>query len=217
MKLFPHPLYPIADPAGRPGRSHVALVEAMVSAGIRFLQLRVKHESTRAFIDIARAAKAVTDRAGAALIINDRADIARLVDAAGVHLGQDDLPPRVAREILGPAKLIGFSTHSPTQIEAAVRAGGIDYVAFGPIFPTRSKENPDPVQGLETLREVRRLCPLPLAAIGGITAANLLDVLQTADAVAVISAITDADDPEEATRRLLRLARAAVTRPPGTS
>jgi thiamine-phosphate pyrophosphorylase len=210
---FPAPLYPIVDAGGAPGRTEVALAEAVLGAGAPLLQLRVKARPTRDLIEIARAVKALADRVGAALIVNDRADVAALIDAAGVHLGQDDLPPPAARAIVGPAKIVGFSTHSPAQLAAAVRAGSIDYVAFGPIFPTRSKENPDPVQGIESLSAVRRLCPLPLVAIGGIDRTTLPAVLGTgADAVALIGAISGASDPAAATRELLAAARAAVRR-----
>ncbi|MGD9763062.1 MAG: thiamine phosphate synthase [Candidatus Binatia bacterium] len=205
---FPDPLYPIAD-AGSCA-DVVALAEAILSAGARLLQLRAKGCSTRAVIDLARAVKARTDRAGAVLIVNDRADIAQLVDAAGVHLGQDDLPPTAARAMLGAAKIIGTSTHTPQQADAALRAGAIDYLAYGPIFATHSKADPDPVQGLDALAAVRRRCPLPLVAIGGITAANARAVRTAgADAVAVIAAIAKADDPAVATRQLLAAARSA--------
>ncbi len=207
---FPSPLYPIVDPVGAPGRSHVELAEAVVAAGIRFFQLRVKSQPTGAYVEIARAVKVIADRAGAQLIINDRADIARLIDAAGVHLGQDDLPPERARAVLGPEKLIGWSTHNAQQLVAAARAGVADYLAFGPIFPTRSKERPDPVQGLATLAEVRRLTTLPLAAIGGITRGTIAEVLRAgADAAAMIGAIAHADDSRVATQALEQTAQAA--------
>jgi len=201
---FSAPLYPIADTLDRTDRTYVELTEAILSAGVGLVQLRVKKASTRAFVEFARAVKASTDRRGAQLIINDRPDIARLVDAAGVHLGQDDLPPVAAREILGPGKILGFSTHSAAQTEAAVRAGFANYLAFGPIFATESKERPDPEQGLQGLRQARRLCPLPLVAIGGVCGANMDAVFRSgADAVALIGAITRADDPGAATRSLL--------------
>src|SRR6185369_16058633 len=156
---FPSPLYPIADAAA--GRDVVALAEQMLAGGARLLQLRAKDATTRALIDVARAVKQRTDRAGARLIINDRADVAKLVGAAGVHLGQDDLPPAAARALLGDTAIVGISTHDLEQVDAAVTAGGIDYLAFGPIFTTASKRNPDPVQGLDALRAVRARCPLP--------------------------------------------------------
>jgi|MudIll2142460700_1097286.scaffolds.fasta_scaffold344226_2 thiamine-phosphate diphosphorylase len=208
---FPSPLYPIVDPVGVPGRAHVELAEAVVAAGIRLFQLRVKQQPTGVFVEVARAVKAIADRGGAQLIINDRADIARLLDAAGVHLGQDDLPPEAARVVLGPRKVIGWSTHNPAQLEAAARAGVADYLAFGPIFPTQSKERPDPAQGVATLAAVRRLTSRPLVAIGGISAATVADVLRAgADAVAVIGAIAQAADPCAATQALERQVRAAT-------
>jgi thiamine-phosphate pyrophosphorylase len=127
-----------------------------------------------------------------------------------VHLGQDDLPPAAARAILGPDKVIGFSSHNLDQVDAAIREGGIDYLAFGPIFATASKRDPDPLQGLAALAAARARCPLPLVAIGGITQATLAEVLAAgADAVALIGAIAGAADPREATRTLLAAARAA--------
>jgi thiamine-phosphate pyrophosphorylase len=202
---FPTHLYPIIDTLGDPTRSHLELAEAILAAGVPLLQLRVKNQPTRVFVDMARAVKATADRYGAQLIINDRTDIAKLVDAAGVHLGQDDLPVAAAREILGAHKLVGYSTHNVAQAEAAARAGVADYLGFGPIFPTTSKERPDPVQGLDGLRAVRDRVALPLVAIGGITAATLEDVLAAgADAVAMIGEIVRAGDITAQVRALLR-------------
>jgi len=201
---FPSPLYPIADAAA--GRDVVALAEQMLAGGARLLQLRAKDATTRALIDVARAVKQRTDRAGARLIVNDRADVAALVGADGVHLGQDDLPPAAARALLGAGAIIGVSTHTLSQVDAAVAAGGIDYLAFGPIFTTASKRNPDPVQGLDVLRRVRQRCTLPLVAIGGIDASTAATVRAAgADAIAVISAIAAATDPMRATRELTDL------------
>ncbi|MGH7786294.1 MAG: thiamine phosphate synthase, partial [Candidatus Binatia bacterium] len=168
---FPSPVYPIADAVD--GRDTLALAEALLAGGARLLQLRAKTLATGAFVELARAVKAAADRAGALLIINDRTDIARLIDAGGVHLGQDDLPPADARALLGQDKVIGVSTHTLDQVDAALAAGAIDYLAFGPIFATRSKRDPDPVQGLDALRATRARCPLPLVAIGGIDATTL--------------------------------------------
>ncbi len=208
LPVFSCPIYPIIDTLGLPARSHVELARAFTSAGVPLLQLRVKDQSTRVFLDLARAVKEITDAADVALIINDRADIARLVDAAGVHLGQDDLPPAAARALLGPDKIIGFSTHNQKQAFAAAEAGLADYIGFGPIFPTSSKSNPDPVVGIDGLREVRRLVTLPLVAIGGITGANMSLALEAgADAVAMIGGIVRAVDVEENLRELMRRAR----------
>ncbi len=202
---FPSPLYPIADTGL--GRDVLALADAILVGGAKLLQLRAKDATTGELVALARAVKARADRAGVLLIINDRADVAGLVGASGVHLGQDDLPPAAARAILGPDKLIGLSTHDLDQVDAAVRAGAIDYLAFGPIFATASKRHPDPIQGLAPLAAVRARCRLPLVAIGGIDASNLAAVLATgADAVAVIGAIAAVPNPEAATRELLHAA-----------
>jgi thiamine-phosphate pyrophosphorylase len=204
MFTFPSHLYPIVDTLGDLKLSHVALAQAMLDAGVRFLQLRVKDQPARRFVEIARAVKAVTDGYHARLIINDRADVAKLIDAAGVHLGQDDLPVRAARGILGPNAIIGFSTHNVAQAEAAARADIADYIGFGPIYPTTSKERADPVQGLEGLRLVRSRVKLPIVAIGGITTATMGDVLAAgADAVAMIGEIVRADDVSVKVRALL--------------
>jgi thiamine-phosphate pyrophosphorylase len=204
---FPQPLYPIADVV--PGRDALALVDAILAGGARFLQLRAKQLATGELVELARAAQQRAARAGALLILNDRADVARLVGAAGVHLGQDDLPPGEARTLLGADAIIGWSTHDARQVDAAMRAGAIDYLAYGPIFATASKANPDPVQGIGALAAVRARVKLPLVAIGGITEATIADVRAGgADAVAVIGAIAGSDDPAAATRRLL--ARAAA-------
>ena len=129
----------------------------MLAAGVPLLQLRVKDEPTGRFVEIARAVKALADRHRALLIINDRADIAKLVDAAGVHLGQDDLPVAAARQILGPDKIIGLSTHNLAQAEAAARDGIADYIGFGPIFPTASKDATR--SGARPRRPARRCAP----------------------------------------------------------
>lgn len=201
---FPSPLYPIVDTLGDTHRSHVAIAREMIHAGVRFLQLRVKDRSTVEVVDIARQVKAIADAVGAALVINDRADVARLIDAAGVHLGQLDLPPRDARAVVGKGKLIGLSTHCAEQVDVAAGSGEVDYIGFGPIFSTASKDNPDPVQGLEGLRAARRRCALPIAAIGGITAATMDSVLAAgADTVAMIGEIVRAPDIGAKVRRLL--------------
>lgn len=176
----------------------------MLSGGARFLQLRVKGVGTAEFVDVARAVKRLTDSVGAALIVNDRADVARLVDAAGVHLGQTDLPPRAARAVLGEGKVIGLSTHSLDQVDAAMRLRELDYIAYGPIFATTSKENPDPVQGIEGLRAAHRLTHVPIVAIGGITENTMPEVLAAgADAVAMIGELIRSPDLEAAVRTLI--------------
>lgn len=204
--LFPFPsrLYPIIDTLGDPQRSHVELARAVLAAGAPLLQLRVKDCPTGEFVEIARAVKALADATQAQLIINDRADVAKLVDAAGVHLGQTDLPLAAARQILGPGKIIGYSTHTIAQAEAAARAGIADYIGVGPVYATASKQHPDPVIGLDGLRTARSRITLPIVAVGGITAATMRAVLSAgADAVAMIGEIVRAADVEATVRALL--------------
>jgi thiamine-phosphate pyrophosphorylase len=182
-------LYAITD-TRLSGLSHAEQVGRLILGGARLIQLREKHASAREFFREAAAALQVARALGARLIINDRVDIALALGADGVHLGQDDLPPEAARRLLGERALIGFSTHN---LEQAVAAAGlpIDYLAIGPIFPTASKENPDPVVGLGGLLQVRAALPsLPLVAIGGMTLENGPQALASgADSLAVISAL----------------------------
>lgn len=167
-------LYPILDTESLARRSCdvVQAAEAMLAGGARILQFRHKRDYTREVFDRLRTVAALCHGAGAAFIVNDRADLARLVDA-GVHLGQDDLPPSDARRILGPQRLIGLSTHNSEQLSAA-RTEPIDYIAFGPVFATLSKTNANPSVGLDGLSLVT--CTdaggLPVVAVGGITREN---------------------------------------------
>jgi thiamine-phosphate pyrophosphorylase len=127
-------------------------------------------------------------------VVNDRADIARIVGADGLHVGQDDLMGTDARKVVGPGVLLGVSTHHLAQLAAAA-AQPVDYVAIGPVFPTRTKDNPDPVVGLEMVRRARAATSRPLVAIGGITRENARSVVEAgADGVAVISDLLDAPD-----------------------
>lgn len=207
---FPLPVYPIIDTLGAPCRSHYDLAARVIAAGAPLLQLRVKRGATRQFLELARAVQILAARGGAALIVNDRADIACAVGAAGVHLGQDDLPPADVRRWLGPGAIIGWSTHSAEQVAAANRDAVVDYVGFGPVFDTQSKEHPDPVQGVDGLRRARAITALPLVAIGGITAERLPAVLAAgADAAAVIGAVVSAPDPGAAFSELVRRCRPA--------
>jgi thiamine-phosphate pyrophosphorylase len=191
MRRFNLPkLYAITD-ARLSGLAHEEQLRRLSEGGATFVQLREKHASPREFYREAEAALRVAHARGITLIINDRADIALALRADGVHLGQDDLDPTAARRLLGDDFVIGYSTHSLEQLEAAARLP-VDYVAFGPVFPTRTKENPDPVVGLELLARARAaLDPLiPLVAIGGVTRENAHAALDAgADSVAVVSAL----------------------------
>jgi thiamine-phosphate pyrophosphorylase len=190
MKPILPKLYAITD-ARLSGLSHAAQVARLAEGGAGLVQLREKHASPREFYREAQDAVRAARERGVVVIINDRADIALAVEADGVHLGQDDLPPAAARRLLGERFIIGYSTHSLAQLAAAARLP-VDYVAFGPVFPTLTKEHPDAVVGLELLARARAaLDPsIPLVAIGGVTRTNARAALDAgADAVAVISAL----------------------------
>jgi len=200
MKLTLPKLYALTD-ARLSGLSHAEQLRLLAAGGARLIQLREKHAGPREFARDAAAAVAVARSLGVLVVVNDRVDIALACGADGVHLGQDDLDPSAARRLVGPDFLIGYSTHTLEQALAAARLP-VDYVAFGPVFPTSTKERPDAVVGLELLRRVRdALDPaLPLVAIGGITTENARRVLAAgADSVAVASALVGA--PDEIERR----------------
>lgn len=169
--------------------THAEITHLLLVGGARVIQLRDKDASAKELLDAARACLALTRPAGAKLIINDRVDVALAADADGVHLGQDDLRVDEAREILGLEKIIGLSTHSIEQFQAALHTSA-DYLAVGPVYTTSTKENPSPVVGLELVTAAKALADRPLVAIGGITIARAPAVIQAgADSVAVISAL----------------------------
>jgi thiamine-phosphate pyrophosphorylase len=181
-------LYAITDRV-LSGLSHAAQVSALCAGGARLIQLREKQLSTEDFCAQARESIRIAREYSAKILINDRVDVALAVKADGVHLGQDDLPVENARQILGKLSIIGFSTHNLEQAKLAT-ALPVDYLAIGPVFPTKTKVNPDPVLGLEGLRKVRNeTVPMPLVAIGGINQENVLETLATADSVAVVHAL----------------------------
>lgn len=166
----------------------LTLARRALRAGCPILQLRAKRLDDRSFIDLASELRALCVNAGATFVINDRADIARVVDAGGLHLGQEDLSVDDARRVVGDIH-IGVSTHNQGQAAQAERDGA-DLVAFGPVFETKTKENPDPVVGLGMLAEVSRMVAAPVVAIGGITPQNAGETLRAgARYVAVISAL----------------------------
>ena len=185
-------------------RDDEALARALVGEA-RVLQVRIKSRSGPTDADlvlrVARMARRVCDGAGAALIVNDRIDIALAADADGVHLGQNDLPLGEARRIAG-GLWIGVSTHDVAQVRSAC-AGGADYLGFGPVFTTTTKERPDPVQGIAGLRAaVAAAGGTPIVAIGGITAEHAAEIYRTgAQAICAISAVNSARDPGDAARQ----------------
>jgi len=195
-------LYAIVDPLDGE-RAPAALAALLLAGGARLVQLRLKPATSRELLAAAERIRPLAHAAGALFLVNDRPDVARAVEADGVHLGQDDLPVAAARRVLGPGRLVGVSTHDVEQARAAV-ADGADYVAVGPIYATTSKDHPIPPRGLELVRAVRAAVPCPIVAIGGITAETAPLVRAAgADAVAMIGALVRAPDPAAAVREVL--------------
>lgn len=199
-------LYPILDAGclrGRGGDFTATVVEfarELAAGGVTLLQYRNKDGSAREILSHARELRRALPPS-VRLIMNDRADLCLAAGFDGVHLGQDDLSPAAARDIVGPIRVLGVSTHTPEQLRAA-SASAADYLAIGPVFSTPTKTNPDPVVGLEGVRQARQLTSKPLVAIGGITATNFRAVLEAgADSVAVIAALLDS--PRSAARQFL--------------
>ena len=206
--MFPA-LYAILDPP-LISAPLVPFARNLAAAGVTLMQLRDKRATAAQRFAQSRELAAVLCPLGVRFIVNDRPDIAAIADASGVHVGQDDLPPEDARKIVGSSRWVGVSTHNLTQFREA-NATSADYIAVGPIFPTASKENPDPVVGLELLREVRKLTRKPLVAIGGITLERAPDVFRAgANSVAVIRDLICADNPAERAREYLAVAAQAT-------
>ena len=202
--VLPRGLYGITAEKFSHGRSNIEVARYMLAGGIRLIQYREKrpHKSFRVMLAECRAIRALTRAAGALFIVNDYPALAQLVDADGVHVGQDDLPVAEVRRLLGPGKLIGLSTHGPEQAEAAVEAGA-DYIGVGPIFATQTKDDVCAPVGLGYLDHVVRTCPLPFVAIGGIKEHNLAEVMaHGARTVCLVTEIVGAADIPATVRRL---------------
>jgi thiamine-phosphate pyrophosphorylase len=196
--LFPA-LYAILDP-GLTTEPLLAVAKKLANAGVQLIQLRHKQAAPSDLYDAARELSNFLAPRGVRFILNDRPDVAALAGAAGVHVGQEDLPVEDARKICGASRWVGVSTHNIEQLRQADLTSA-DYIAVGPVFPTGTKLNPDPVVGLEFLRQARRLTKKPLVAIGGITLETAADVFRAgADSVAVIRDLLSAEDIAERAR-----------------
>ena len=181
--------YPIIDTQvlAQAGLTPMAMARALARAQVRLVQFRHKGVYTRDILAQAEEVGDIVRQSGARYIINDRADIALVLGADGIHVGQDDLPPAKIRQLIGKSMILGFSTHNEQQMRDGDREP-VDYLALGPIFGTPSKQNPDPVVGTAELARLRALTIKPLVAIGGITRANAREVLAAgANSLAVIS------------------------------
>ncbi len=202
--VLPDGVYGITAEKFSAGRTNVDVVRAMIAGGIRIIQYREKRpaKSFSGMLDECRRIRQLTREAGVLLIINDYVDIAQMVDADGVHVGQDDFPVETVRGLIGPGKIIGLSTHSPEQAAAAVPAGA-DYIGVGPIFNTATKDDVCAPVGLEYIDHVVRTCPIPFVAIGGIKEHNLNQVIcHGARTICMVTEILGAADIAATVRRL---------------
>lgn len=196
-------LYAILDPSlFQDDIALLAAAQELAAGGVTLLQYRNKSGNARQMLKQAHKLKSRLV-ASVTLIMNDRADFCLAAEFDGVHLGQNDLSPEGARQVIGPKRWLGVSTHNPQQVIAADKTSA-DYLAIGPVFSTASKANPDPVVGLEGVRQARSLTRKPLVAIGGITRANCRSVVEAgADSVAVISDLVTA--PRKSVEEFLRI------------
>lgn len=193
-------LYAIVDDSAS---NPLELARQILEGRCRILQLRAKNLPARDFVALAREIVKLCNKHNAFIIINDRVDVAMLAGAHGVHLGQDDLPLREARRLMGPDKRIGISTHN---VEEALQAEqeGADYIGFGPLFGTKSKKDAQDKKGLQALEAVKRKVTIPIIAIGGINENNTPSAINAgASGVAIISAIADAPDVKKATSAII--------------
>lgn len=198
-------LYLITDRRQLPaGRTLLDTVEAALAAGVTMVQLREKDLPAGDLFALAQQLRQLTRRYGARLLINDRIDVALAVEADGAHLGGHSLPVNIARQLLGPERLLGVSTHHQEEIAEAAAAGA-DFVTFGPVYATPSKAAYGPPQGLERLRAACAGAALPVFALGGVSAERIPNVLAAGAAgIACIAAVLSAADPAAAARNLLR-------------
>jgi len=198
-------LYLVTDRAQTGGRDPLAVLEQALAGGVKAVQLREKDLNGKALFELAEKTRRLCDRYQASLLINDRIDVALAVDAAGVQITGVSLPVDVARNLLGPRKLLGASTHSLEEARQA-QNDGADFILFGPVYLTPSKAAFGAPQGLQALKKILENVSLPVYAIGGIKAEHIAELRSLGvRGVALISAIIGAADPKEAAASLLRL------------
>jgi len=202
------PIYPITDKTLARETSHLSILRELIRGGARLVQVRDKNTPiTELLADLRRCAD-LCARHGVLLVVNDRCDLALSAGAPAVHLGQDDLPPVSARKLLGPLGIIGYSTHSLAQIRAASSLP-IQYVGFGPVYSTSTKEHPSPVVGVAILRRACRSSRFPVVAIGGIGLRQIPAVLEAgAASAAVISSLMSSGKIAKTMERMLKSATA---------
>ena len=202
-------LYVIIDPSVTRGRDPIDIAQAALRGGARMLQLRDKDRDKGESIPLAESLQKLCQEAKASLIINDHADVAAIVGSAGIHVGQTDLPVSEARKVLAHSQVVGRSNHEIEELPESEEMGA-DHVAFGPIYPTGTKDVGYDPQGITRLLLAREVSKTPLVAIGGINTENVAPVIEAgADAVCVTAAVGSARDPEDAAARLVSLIEAA--------
>lgn len=203
MPIVDFDLYLVTDRTQTRGRDLLAVLEQTLQGGVRAVQLREKDLSASELFVLAEKTRKLCQRYDALLFVNDRVDVALAVEADGVQLGTASIPIEAARELLGPRKIIGASTHSLGEANEAVQHGA-DFILFGPVYFTPSKASYGSPQGLEALKKIVEKISLPVYAIGGIKLDNIEDVRRTGvRGVALISAVMSAKNPAEATQNIL--------------
>ena len=196
-------IYLVTDSALSLGRSLVNIVAAALRGGVGMVQLREKEITSREFVELGRAIHSITLEYNVPLIINDRADIAQIIGAEGLHIGQSDISFKDARKLLGQSAIIGLSIENIEQAREA-RSWGVDYIGASPVFATPTKIDTAPPLGLKGVSELRKVVDCRIVAIGGINKSNIRQVIKAgADSVAVVSAICSAGDPYLATKELV--------------
>lgn len=192
------------------GRSNVEVVDALLTAGIRFLQYREKEKKAGEMYEECCKIRAMTQKAGATFIVNDHIDLALAVDADGVHIGQEDLPPDIVRRLIGEDRILGLSTHNAVQLQRAKESGVVDYIGVGPVFATQTKKDVCAAVGLDYVRYAATDGALPFVAIGGIKECNIAEVAAAgATTIAVVSDIVGAPDIVRKVQSLQQILRAA--------
>ncbi len=198
-------LYLVTDSQVIKNRSLIEVVRSAIKGGVTVVQYREKNLPTRLMLEEAKALKDLCIDFGVPFIVNDRIDLALAVDAEGVHLGQDDMPPEIARKILGSSKIIGLTVHNEKELIEAQKSP-IDYVSFAPVFATSTKPDHQKPLGVERLKELAEKAKIPAVAIGGINESNIEEVAKAKiEGACVVSAILGSDNPEASARRLKEL------------
>ncbi len=206
MQFTLPPVYPITDKTLAQKTSHLSILRELVRGGAQLVQVRDKSTPVRELLRDLRQCVEFASAEGVTLIVNDRCDLVLSSGAMGVHLGQNDIPPEAARAILGSNKVIGFSTHSLAQVKRSLLLP-IQYIGFGPIYATSTKESAAPVVGLRRLAKACQTSPVPVVAIGGIGLEQVHEVLEMgAASVAVISALMQAKNLAGQMQRFLERA-----------